>query len=455
MPPKHKHQQEHTVFDVFTPTSQARLNFVDRDSINDQLVDALRTPGKQIVIYGESGSGKSTILQRKLEQLYPDHVTTRCNSATTFDNLLLDAFDQLDRYYIAVTTREDSKSVKAQTGLDFARFRASIEGQLARAAGATKERILPPQLTAQRLGEFMGSVGLCWVIEDFHKVLPEQKRPLAQTLKVFSDLSVTYRALRIVTIGATETAREVVEYDREMANRIAEIQVPMMTDSELREIVMNGQHMMNIEMQPIVGDIIGLSAGLAAVCHHLALNACLTRGIEVTSPGVVTLDEEDLAAAMRRYVEESSDTLKATFDRALARYRVKKFDNCRLILVAIANGPITGMLHAEVLAAIRVQYRSYPAGNLALYTRQLMSPERGSVLRRGIDGRYRFSEPLYHTYAQLSLGITSRPAQQRVLAILKQIIQETLNERNAIFLGSYGSDPTRESAAPHLSEDGR
>jgi ABC-type transport system involved in cytochrome bd biosynthesis fused ATPase/permease subunit len=54
-----------SVFEVFTPTTQARVNFVERDTVNDRLVDALRTPGKQIVMYGDSGSGKSTLLQRK------------------------------------------------------------------------------------------------------------------------------------------------------------------------------------------------------------------------------------------------------------------------------------------------------------------------------------------------------------------------------------------------------
>src|SRR5688572_14807734 len=87
-----------SVFDVFTPTTQANINFVARDAVNDRLVDAIRTPGKQLVVYGETGSGKSTLLQRKLNELYTDHITTRCSSTSTFESILLDAFDQLDKF---------------------------------------------------------------------------------------------------------------------------------------------------------------------------------------------------------------------------------------------------------------------------------------------------------------------------------------------------------------------
>jgi ABC-type bacteriocin/lantibiotic exporter with double-glycine peptidase domain len=60
----------HDVRVVFTPTTPARLAFVERESINNKLVNALRTPGKQVVVYGYYGSGKTTLLENKLHQIY-------------------------------------------------------------------------------------------------------------------------------------------------------------------------------------------------------------------------------------------------------------------------------------------------------------------------------------------------------------------------------------------------
>lgn len=93
---------ERTNFDVtevFTPTTPAKVTFVEREIVNEKLVNALNTPGKQIVVYGHSGNGKSTLLVNKLHQTYNGHITTRCMKGTTVNELMLNAFDKLDIYH--------------------------------------------------------------------------------------------------------------------------------------------------------------------------------------------------------------------------------------------------------------------------------------------------------------------------------------------------------------------
>jgi ABC-type lipoprotein export system ATPase subunit len=75
--------------DVFTPTTPAKFTFVERKLLASQLMNALRTPGKQVVVYGQTGSGKTTLLTNKLAEIYGTKVvTSRCTVATTFENLL-------------------------------------------------------------------------------------------------------------------------------------------------------------------------------------------------------------------------------------------------------------------------------------------------------------------------------------------------------------------------------
>ncbi|NHC47129.1 hypothetical protein [Motilibacter aurantiacus] len=269
------------------------------------------------------------------------------------------------------------------------------------------------------------------MIEDFHKVPAEEKTKVAQALKVFSDLGADYPSLKIVAVGATETAREVVEYDREMSNRVAEVLVPMMTDAELHEILTNGEQLLNLDMTEIRDEISGFSVGLASVCHHLALNACLAAHVEATATEVVALTAEDLAKATSRYVDESSDTLKGTFDRALVRHKVRRFDNCRLILAALAAASPEGLLHAEPLTSIRAKHADYPPGNLTSYLRQLVGEERGSVLRHGTDGRFRFAEPLYHAYAQARLD--AKIPQNREQSVVWDALKSSLQ----VFITNY------------------
>jgi len=58
---------------------------------------------------------------------------------------------------------------------------------------------------------------------------------------------------------------------------------------------------------------------------------------------------------------------------------------------------------AEILGTIRAKEGEYPIGNLTRYLKELTEDQRGSVIKLGADGKYRFVEPLYHTFAQATL----------------------------------------------------
>jgi hypothetical protein len=62
------------------------------------------------------------------------------------------------------------------------------------------------------------------------------------------------------------------------------------------------------------------------------------------------------------------------------------------------------MLHGEILNTIRRVDSSYPASNLTKYLSHLRGEQRCALVRRGKDGKYRFSEPLLHVFAQAMTG---------------------------------------------------
>jgi energy-coupling factor transporter ATP-binding protein EcfA2 len=194
--------------DVFTPTTPARFTFVERQALNDQLVDALRTPGKQVVVYGPSGSGKTTLLVNKLQQLYPDHITSRCTAGTTFENLLLGAFDTLNVFYSSGASVKRSKSISVKLEHDYFTIKSAIEVASSLEEKVSVSRILPSQLTGQRLAELCGAAGCCWLLEDFHKVPTAEKSKLSQIMKVFVDSAADYPEVKIVAIGAVDSARQ-------------------------------------------------------------------------------------------------------------------------------------------------------------------------------------------------------------------------------------------------------
>lgn len=388
------------VHEVFTPSTQAQVNFVDRASLNSQLMDAIYTSGKQLIVYGESGSGKSTLLMNKLRNSYLAYITTRCSRAMTYQQLLLDAFDQLNPFYAQGRSTNSTKSISPALQASF----VSISANISKSSSEQQARALPPQLTPQRLAEFLGAKSMCWVVEDFHKMPREEKIPFAQALKIFSDVSTEYPELMVIAIGATDTAREVVEYDREMSNRVSELHVPLMTPEELGFIIKNGQELLNVNLEPIAEGIVEYALGMPSTCHQIALNACLEKGITNTQKVRLAFTWRDLDPAVRRWISDSSDTIQAKLFRALGRRVVGKYDNCRIILAAVASGPLGGMTFEEILGKIHEDCRDYPENNLRRYLRELAKDERGQLLKAVADGKWRFISAIFHSIVQAMLA---------------------------------------------------
>jgi len=392
----------YTSREVFTPTTPARIAFVDRDEVNDRLVNALTTPGKQIVVYGHSGTGKTTLLVNKLQQLYEDHITTRCMKGLKFEQLILDAFDQIAPFY----TSEKSKSKKSQASVELSSSYNLLSAKIGSAtneeSGEKRTRMLPPQLTAQALGKFLGGIKACWVLEDFHKIDESEKQRLSQLMKVFMDLSDEYPELKIVAIGAVDTARQVVEYDNELRYRVAEINVGLMTEEEIISIIRKGETALNIRFNPEIKKTVARhSNGLASVCHHLCLNMCDAADILTTYDGEpYQLTKKHCEIAVKTYVDEASDSIKSAFGKALKLRRKNEFNNAETIFRALSTLQETGVARYDILKRIQRTNQNYLDKTLKGYLTKLCTEEYGSVLRfDSSSGVYSFSDPIYRAYA--------------------------------------------------------
>ena len=150
--------------------------------------------------------------------------------------------------------------------------------------------------------------------------------------------------------------------------------------------------------------------GMPSVCHQLALNTCLEKGVTSTQKVKLAFTWRDLDPALERYVQDSSDTIQAKLFRALGRKVVGKYDNCRIILAALASGSLSGMTFGEILAKIRSDHRDYPEKNLRRYLRELTKDERGQLLKAVDGGKWRFTGAIYHTLVQAMLSKPRHPS---------------------------------------------
>ena len=247
-------------------------------------------------------------------------------------------------------------------------------------------------------------------------------------MKVFMDTAVDFPKVKVIAIGAVDTARDVVECDPEMNTRISEISVPLLTTEELGEILTKGENLLKIRFGALKEQIASYASGLGAVCHQLALNICLAAGVTTTQQDEYWITNEHLTEALQAYMEDSSDSLKAAFAKALRRKRPRKFDNTGLILRALTIVGEQGALYADILRQIRLEEPNFPQGNLTLYLGELATSERGEMIRHDVvSGMYYYNDPLHFAYARC-LFVAPRTAERVEMHILGQSFTVDLQE---------------------------
>lgn len=383
---------------VFTPASAATLTFVERVEIEEQIEKALITPGMQLIVYGHSGSGKTTVTTNVLKSRRIKYVVTNCSRGDSINDLIRDAFDRLNVFYTTSKSGKSATNVITELNASWPGIEASLHASANHEVEVKSERAMLLQPTFQRLADFLGDAQVVWIIEDFHKVDVEERKKLSSILKVFADKSNSFSAVKIIAIGAVGTAREIINYSEDLVNRVAEIQVPLMTKDEIESIIAKGQLLMNVEFsKQIISDIVLFSNSLPAVCHHLCYNMCYKNGILCTQKSKKILTENFNRDAIKPYLQQKSDSFKETFDRAL-KPRDGKYDNTRRILEAFCHNEKDELTPREILS-YRNNNKIYRT-TLNVYLKLLSTVEYGELLRfEENSGRYSFATPFHKAYA--------------------------------------------------------
>lgn len=392
-----------SLYEVFTPSVPAKKAFIEREAIQNKLVNALMTPGKQLVIYGHSGVGKTTLMNHKIFQTYSSHITTRCMKGMKFEQLLLDAFAKLEIFYSKELTNTNSSSytIGADVTSLFSLIKTQLSSTIKRDESNKQAILVPPQLNGPTLGKFLGEIKACWILEDFHKMDISEKASLSQLMKVFMDLGNDYPELKIIAIGAVDTARQVVEYDAEMKNRVFELSVPLMTDDEIIQIINKGSELLNLNFtEDLKKEIVQHSAGMASVCHDLCVHLCQNAGIYATVDEKVTFGIKEWKQALLSYLEAASDKIQSAFEKALRQDRRNKFAHEKIIIESLCDFPRGEAARLAIEAKILRNHKDYPKAGLKNRLDKLCTQEKGSILRYNeYSGTYCFADPIYHAYA--------------------------------------------------------
>lgn len=300
------------VNEVFTPATCAKLSYVPRNTVESSIERCLDVDGKQLIIYGNSGSGKTTILKHILDKRRARFLKTICSSELTYDALLQDIYRQLkvSEIYetsggVSVSAEGISPTHKVNGGVSF---------------GAKSKPVVSAICDIRPLPKYMSSAKVqYWIIEDFHKVGEKDKQLLADSLKIFIDMSNEYPDVKIICIGATESATELLHLSPDLSSRVSQIHVPLLEDFEIEQLLRQGFNLLRVNVPTeLVSSIVYYSNHLASVSHQMALDICKDSNITRTLFFRGKIDLKSFDAAVDSYLKNNSGVFKELYDIAIS-----------------------------------------------------------------------------------------------------------------------------------------
>lgn len=392
------------VEEVFTPAVAAnlKLNYIERKPLITQLNHFFQTAGKQIVVFGYSGSGKTTLITNELKRNKIEYIKTHCSQNTTFEELMLNVFDELDVVYKKSTNCKVSSSVSAE----YMKIKASVGGDRV----DVYERIVPPQLTKKKLATFLGEAKCYWIIEDLHKLNEDNKRKIADTLKEFIDIAIECPYVKVICLGALNSSKNLIELDPNLNDRVADFNVPLMTDEEIGLLIENGFHILNLSIsEKHKQRIISLSNNIASVAHQLCLNICHKLSYtKMKFFDVPIITDEIIDSSIKEYINEKSGRFKSLLDRVLA---IKSNRNVgRKILRMFIDVDFEGVYIDEMYK----RFKSFPQDTIKEILENLCTSKYDEAFRFDEDSKkFKLVNPFFQVYIKMYFQDESNIAKKK------------------------------------------
>jgi hypothetical protein len=397
--------------EVFTPKTIATREMFERRNepdlngnpgLQDNLRDALRELGGQVVIFGDTGVGKSSLLRYAAEDEGLRTVIVECLSSKSYDDLVEDAIRKL--VDIREISRTSSKSAGAEVeGETKVKFLVSLKGKLTGTYASDREFEVVQKPPVDVLLEAMRATETkLLVLDNFQNITsPETRLLVAQTMEFLSDRAEETGNIKAVVIGIAEDAPALIGGSGSFRRRVTEIGVPRMPDEEIREVFVRGFGLLGVRADHFVlARLVFYSDGFPFFAHLLGLH--LVRWAHRQEVESVVL--ADIERALSRAVQ--------AVDRSYAEKVAKAFEAGgdiqprRSLLKLLANSDRREWKSSDVIAAWEKTYgprEAYQFLHVALAA--LLDEEHGKILRRkGTRNKYvyQFADPHMRPYLRLT-----------------------------------------------------
>lgn len=367
-----KHQRYFRAAQVFTPGAPVanRDRFAGRTEQVMQVLTGLGMPGKQILIFGERGVGKTSLANVIHEFLAPirsgaNSVRVACSSSDTFTSVWTKVLEEA-----GVPVPQDWKYA---------------------GSGPNPEEI-------RRVFSDLDP-GAVVILDEYDRWDDDDGLSLmADTIKSISD---NRTKAKLVIVGVADSIDQLVGEHESVQRSFHEVPMPRMSADDCAAIVNGGLSELSLDISDDVRDVVvGLSEGLPYFVHQLML---------VASQRAISDDRDEVLIGDVDYAVSEAvqqHTLLREYETAIASPRRDNLYSKVLIACALAEKNSLGYFQPSAVREpmSKIMGKPYDIPAFSRHINAFQEVERGAVLQRiGTERKYqyRFRNPMLQAFAVL------------------------------------------------------
>lgn len=400
--------------DVFTPATPVLDDmFATRrhEDLQDRVENVLGERGRQVVLFGLTGVGKTSLIRYLCRQRDIPYVRVECGG--TFEEMAREALGQ-------VVGEEEIERIQKKSAEG--EFGATVWGFITGKVKVGKETEVRsakvPRNVAALVAEALALLDYrVLFLDNFENVIgkpheTDTTRAISEMLKLFSDRSIDAQTdVKIVVAGIPTASEQLINLDEATARRTAQIEVTRMPADELDQILLRGGEKLGLEFEGFAREqIVQYSDGFPYYTHLYGLH-CARRAIK---EGASSVTIEHFEAALDQILADCDLALRRAYTDAVETtgdVRVRK-----TVMEAMAN-----VNELEVtFKTIREEFSKLHPGRYAtlkklnfisisitaLKSKNVIS-DRGNPKSK--NNFYRFTNPLMRGYVRLQVHKAKQP----------------------------------------------
>ena len=375
------------VFTPHRPLRESRI-FAGRSDERNIFLNALSSFGRQIVVFGSRGVGKTSFVNVLLKN-DKGRLDIQCeenDSLETLSEKILNRVEELS----TVKVEANSSGRSANVGLG---------GMIGGNIESSTQTSITKNIT---LGKNVDSIVFALeglenkgkdfriVFDEVDKIVEAQtKLDLARLVKAFSD---RLQKTKIIFVGVAETVKDLLELHPSNTRSLLDIELKPMKRGELKDILTKAES--DLPFTFAIGlkeKIVTIAEGLPFFVHLLG------EGIEIVyrrEGGIAQENEFDNYAIPHAY-QNANHSLKDKYEKIAKKSKIQKY-----VLWAVSEN-----LASEVSKKdIDLNYEKITGEKIIPQTLQspITALLRENIIERWTKGFYKFKDPMFKIYCNIA-----------------------------------------------------